>query len=101
MSADCILNEPYPALQMENLRYVSNVSLFDDEPNQPEFLYLADTNNHCIKKFSFSDNQVSIVAGSCGVSGFLDGPLGYNRLNMPSHMGISREGVLFFFDSGN
>jgi hypothetical protein len=33
--------------------------------------------------------------------GFLDGPLGYNRLNSPKNIGVSREGVIFFFDSGN
>lgn len=31
----------------------------------------------------------------------MDGPLGYNRLNSPSNLGVSRQGVLYFFDSGN
>ena len=42
-----------------------------------------------------------MVAGKCGTSGFLDGPLGYNRLNSPSNIGVSREGVVYFFDSGS
>jgi hypothetical protein len=45
--------------------------------------------------------DVTVVAGTCGVSGFLDGPIGYSRLNLPRNLGISREGILYFFDSGN
>jgi hypothetical protein len=50
---------------------------------------------------SFSDNKVSVVAGKCGESGFVDGPVGYNRLNTPINIGVSRKGVIYFFDSGN
>lgn len=42
-----------------------------------------------------------MIAGECGSSGFIDGPLGYNRLSYPRNLGVSREGTLFFFDSGN
>jgi hypothetical protein len=41
------------------------------------------------------------VAGICGTPGFLDGPLGYNQLSRPTNLGVSREGVVYFFDSGN
>jgi len=100
-SIGCILSAPYPTLQMSNLRYTSINSLYINEASQPEFLYISDTKNHCIKRLSFADNQVSVVAGKCGTAGFLDGPLGYNRLNSPSSLGVSREGVVYFFDSGN
>jgi hypothetical protein len=45
--------------------------------------------------------EVEVVAGSCGSKGFLDGPLGYNRLSSPRNLGISRNGTLYFFDAGN
>ena len=64
-------------------------------------MFISDTNNHCIKKLSLSDKLVTVVAGKCGVSGFLDGPLGYNRLSFPTNIGVTREGVVYFFDSGN
>ena len=86
---------------MSNIRYVSTSSLYTEEAAQPEYLYIADTNNHCLKKLSLSDNEVTVVAGKCGTSGFLDGPLGYNRLNSPKNIGVSRKGVVYFFDSGN
>lgn len=44
---------------------------------------------------------MTTVAGLCGSSGFLDGPMGYNRLDSPRNLGISRAGTLYFFDSGN
>ncbi len=42
-----------------------------------------------------------MIAGECGSSGFIDGPLGYNRLSYPRNLGVSRAGTLFFFDSGS
>lgn len=62
---------------------------------------MADTENHCIKMLSLSDNKVSVVAGKCGKPGFLDGPIEYNRLSKPTNIGVSRKGVIYFFDSGN
>ena len=35
------------------------------------------------------------------MSGFKDGPLGINLLNQPSNLGVSRIGVVYFFDKGN
>ena len=50
-SSDCQLSSPYPELGMQNLRFWPALSLFVEE-NQKEYLYIADTNNHCIKRFS-------------------------------------------------
>lgn len=99
--AECRLSSPYPSLQMSNLRYESSVNLYWEEAGQKEYIYIADTQNHCIKRLSLTDSEVSTVAGKCGSSGFKDGPLGYNRLNTPTNLGVSRQGVLYFFDSGN
>lgn len=56
--------------------------------------------NHCIKKITLSIKYTEVVAGFCGKSGFLDGPLGFNRLYYPSNIGIDGSGVIFFFDEG-
>ena len=42
-----------------------------------------------------------MVGGKCGEAGFLDGPMQYNRLDSPKNLGVSRKGVIYFFDSGN
>jgi hypothetical protein len=56
--------------------------------------------NHCIKKITLSIKNTEVFAGFCGKSGFLDGPLGFNRLYKPSNIGIDASGVVFFFDEG-
>lgn len=50
---------------------------------------------------SIATSEISVIAGECGSSGFIDGPFGYNRLSYPRNLGVSREGTLFFFDSGS
>lgn len=41
------------------------------------------------------------MAGVCGTSGFMDGPLGYNLLFEPSNIGVDSEGIIYFYDEGN
>lgn len=66
-----------------------------------EYLFISDTMNHCIKKITLRTKLTEVVAGKCGESGFLDGPLGFNLLNKPSNIGVDALGVVYFFDEGN
>ena len=86
---------------MVNVRLDPPLSLYTVESQQAEFLFIADTNNHCIKKLTLSSRAVETVAGQCGTSGFSDGPLAISLLNQPSNLGVSRAGVVYFFDQGN
>lgn len=54
-------------------------------------LYVADTNNHCIKRID-SVGNLSAVAGTCGTSGNVNGAYGVARMNGP-------EGI-DYYDSG-
>lgn len=54
--------------------------------------------NHCIKKITLNTQYTEVVAGFCGEAGFLDGPMGFNRLNKPSNIGVDPQGVMYFFD---
>lgn len=45
-------------------------------------LYVADTNNHCIKKIDATGN-LSAVAGTCGSSGNVNGPVGIGKMSSP------------------
>lgn len=45
-------------------------------------LYVADTNNHCIKKID-SSGTLSAFAGTCGTSGNANGPVGVGTMNAP------------------
>ena len=62
---------------------------------------MADTGNHCIKRVSLNTSNIDVVAGICGEAGFMDGPLGYNRLREPANLGVARNGDIFFLDKGN
>ena len=64
-------------------------------------MYISDTNNHCIKRIDFYLQHSVIVAGICGYSGFTDGPYGFNKLNRPTNLGITRSGDIYFYDEGN
>ena len=41
------------------------------------------------------------VGGTCGTSGFMDGPLGVNKLSSPDMVGVDTLGNIFVMDSGN
>mmetsp|Transcript_950 Transcript_950/g.2290 ORF Transcript_950/g.2290 Transcript_950/m.2290 type:complete len:165 (+) Transcript_950:356-850(+) len=66
-----------------------------------EYLYIADTGNHCIKLLSITEGTVSELVGRCEVAGFKDGPKGVNRLNSPQLVGVSSSGNVYIMDSGN
>lgn len=63
-------------------------------------IYLADTQNHCIRKVNPS-GVASVFAGSPGLSGFSDGESGDARFNEPVGLVINEAGNLFVADSLN
>ena len=76
----------------------SGESLEDDEFI---FLFVTDTNNHCIRKIDLVNIEVTTFAGECTEKGFKDGPLGINRFNEPQGIGIDSYGNLYVYDAGN
>jgi hypothetical protein len=51
----CQLSEPLPSnLNISNVRIEPFVGLFEDEGEGAEYLFVADTNNHCIKMISIA-----------------------------------------------
>ncbi|CAI2372390.1 unnamed protein product [Moneuplotes crassus] len=65
------------------------------------YVYVADTESHCIRRISLSSSHVDTVAGICGTSGFKDGPLDTNLFNSPELVSLNAEGNIFVFDDGN
>jgi hypothetical protein len=106
-SSDCQITDVDLAsyedsLTLKNIRLSPSYDLFSINPeSQDEYLFIADRLNHCIKKITLKTKYTEVVAGLCGTSGFLDGPLGFNLLHLPSNLGIDPKGVLYFFDEGN
>jgi len=64
-------------------------------------LYLADTNNHTIRKVVPSTGVVTTVAGLAGNSGGADGPGSLARFNYPSGVAVDRAGDLYVADTDN
>lgn len=71
------------------------------ENQEPREVYIADTENHCIRKLVVRQANVETVAGICGTPGFEDGLLSVNKLNKPSMIGLDKIGNIFIYDSGN
>ena len=65
------------------------------------YIFVADTNNHCIRKLNLVTSEVGTFAGVCKERGFKDGPLGINRFNQPQGLGIDSYGNIYVLDSGN
>jgi hypothetical protein len=65
-----------------------------------EKVYIADTNNHCVRVIDLTVKSIKQFAGRCTEQGFKDGPSQYNRLSFPDLVG-SNNGTLFINDKGN
>ncbi|MDR2207715.1 MAG: DUF6519 domain-containing protein [Azoarcus sp.] len=63
-------------------------------------LYVADGNNHCIRKVVTSTGVVSTLAGD-GTAGFTDGTGRTARFNRPHGIGIDKSGNLYVAEGGN
>ncbi len=62
-------------------------------------LYIADTNNHTVRKMLISSGVVTTVAGMAGVSGSTDGTGAAARFNFP--LGIATDGKNLFVTDGH
>lgn len=69
---------------------------FDPDGN----LYVADANNHCIRKVS-SDNKVETVVGMPGTKGWKDGGKEDALFNEPRGVAVDKEGTVYIADYGN
>lgn len=70
--------------------------LFDRDGN----LYIADSNNHCIRKIT-PEGIVTTVVGIPGSSGYLDGNPEDAQFNNPEGVAIDDDGIIYVADAGN
>jgi hypothetical protein len=64
-------------------------------------VFVADTNNHTIRKVGLQSGVVSSLAGSVGSSGSSDGTAGVARFNLPNGIAGDGTGSLYVSDAGN
>lgn len=80
-----------------NARFNVPISLTISSNNK--FLYVADRNNHAIRKIRLRDNKVTTVTGKPTRVGYLDGRLEDAYLNLPVEVYYNK-GNIFFTESG-
>src|SRR3972149_2299147 len=68
--------------------------------NDGEFLYVADTFNHTIRRVEIQTGEVITLAGKAGEGGYTDGSLMDARFFYPSDLEV-KGGELFIVDLGN
>lgn len=67
-----------------------------------DLIYIADTQNHLIRKINVTSGQVTTVAGSYGASpGLLDGQGTSAKFNLPTGLVVDASGNIFVADKGN
>lgn len=94
----------YPGMrdgEISSVLFNSPSSLVYYANDTVEKLYVADTNNNCIRELDLSSGEVWEFVGNCQELGFKDGPYGINRLNKPTLIGIDSNSKMFVLDSGN
>jgi sugar lactone lactonase YvrE len=63
-------------------------------------LYVTDWENQAVRKIT-PGGVVSTIAGTAGVSGFVDGPVGSAKLYAPDGIAVDGRGNVFFTEFGN
>lgn len=66
-----------------------------------EYIYLADRDNHCIRKITLATGYVSTLAGTPKLSGYSNGPAAVSKFNQPTGLVINSEGILYVNDTEN
>ena len=64
-------------------------------------MYIADSNNHCIRKIVMSTGYVSTVAGVPQQPGYVNGTGEVAQFDTPVGLVIARDGTIYVGDSNN
>lgn len=66
-----------------------------------KYLFVADTNNHCVRRISTTTGRTSTIAGVPDAPGLLDGKGLRAKLRFPMTLGIAENGLVFVLDNVN
>lgn len=81
----------------ESARFNVPISLTIDSAG--DYLYVADRNNHAIRKVRISDGRVTTLVGDPSTQGYLDGRLSDAQLNLPVEVYYNK-GNIYFSEAG-
>lgn len=69
-------------------------------PGKPMMIYVADTNNHCLRRLNYNTGRTETIAGSPRTRGLLDGPGTQAKFNYPISLGVDSNDHVFVLDNG-
>lgn len=98
---DLALKEKEEKIDHKKIKLIRTDVNFTVNYYDSQYLFVADKNNHCIRKVDLLNAYVTTYAGQCGFEGFKDGPFKINRLSYPDNIGLDLDGNIFVYDSGN
>lgn len=78
----------------------SGITIYNDK-KLGEYLVVADSSNHCLRKVFIKSKAVTVLAGALGVSGDSDGLPVNSRFNTPRGVAVDAKGTFYVTDSGN
>lgn len=78
----------------------SGITAYNDK-KLGEYLVVADSSNHCLRKVVIKTRAVTVFAGALGVSGDSDGLPVNSRFNTPRGVAVDAKGNFYITDSGN
>lgn len=78
----------------------SGITAYNDK-KLGEYLVVADSSNHCLRKVVIKTRAVTVFAGAPGVSGDNDGLPANARFNTPRGVTVDAKGNFYVTDSGN
>ena len=68
-------------------------------PTGKEYLYIADTGNHCVRRFNIGSSRIELIAGIPGSSGLRDGDGRKAYFTSPTSIGVDpTTGAVFVHD---
>ncbi|MCH4100908.1 MAG: hypothetical protein LKF06_10105 [Prevotella sp.] len=66
-----------------------------------KIMYIADSGNHCIRKFDMNTKMVTTIAGNPEKSGYSTGSPEKSLMNEPFGLCLTPDGDLYISDRGN
>ncbi len=88
-------------ISIAKLNRPRQIVITKDEETGDKIMYIADSGNHCIRKFDMDTKMVTTIAGNPEKSGYSTGSPKKSLMNQPFGLCLAPDGSLYISDYGN